>query len=436
MSGLDTPGPPAAAPPPPRHRSDPADEQWISAVYIGRRTNFIRAHRQVVTLVVLAGSFATCLAMCAVGGWGTIGNRLGHLAWWFVPVMIASHLTAYAGYLVAHHQVVNRSRSITVGWRRDIQLVVIGFGGWLVGGGFAVDRQALEIEGVSRDNATISTITLGLLELLVLTPATWVCAVILIGHRGIPAVVTWPWVIGVPVGCACTLGAVLIIPRSEALPPTRAAAALTLVATATRATLTLVSRPDRGPLVIAGIAVYWAGDIAALWAALRFLSISLGVAELIVAYATGYILTRRTLPFAGVIVIEVLLAISLWSVGPTLAEAALAVLVYRLSDFALTLGAALLASSAMEHTLLFIAAEAGLHELPARAGTFITAASGPADRRRDDATLESPDGLSRAVTEMAHRRAHGQQGRSGDLDGQPQPIAELGRTRRPRWPHR
>ena len=71
------------------------------------------------------------------------------------------------------------------------------------------------------------------------------------------------------------------------------------------------------------------------------------------AYSSAYILTRRTLPFAGVLVIEALLAASLVSVGVSLAAAALAVLAYRLSDFTLTLGAALLASRAVERTLTF-----------------------------------------------------------------------------------
>jgi len=115
----------------------------------------------------------------------------------------------------------------------------------------------------------------------------------------------------------------------------------------------LLRDPRRGPTAAAGIALYWAADIAALWAALRFVSASLALPRLTLAYASAYILTRRTLPFAGTVVIEALMAVSLVSVGVTLAAAALAVLVYRLSDFTLTLGAALFASTAVERTLTF-----------------------------------------------------------------------------------
>jgi hypothetical protein len=35
-------------------------------------------------------------------------------------------------------------RSGRVSWKAGAQVVVIGFGGWLIGGGFDVDRRALE----------------------------------------------------------------------------------------------------------------------------------------------------------------------------------------------------------------------------------------------------------------------------------------------------
>jgi uncharacterized membrane protein YbhN (UPF0104 family) len=72
----------------------------------------------------------------------------------------------------------------------------------------------------------------------------------------------------------------------------------------------------------------------------------------VLAYATGYLLTRRTLPFAGAVITEALMTVSLVWVGVPLAAAVPAVLVYRLSDFSLTLGTALAASSAVERGLI------------------------------------------------------------------------------------
>jgi uncharacterized membrane protein YbhN (UPF0104 family) len=53
------------------------------------------------------------------------------------------------------------------------------------------------------------------------------------------------------------------------------------------------------------------------------------VALLVVGYATGYALTRRTLPLGGAGIVEALLPLSLSWVGIALAPAVLAVLVYR-----------------------------------------------------------------------------------------------------------
>jgi hypothetical protein len=344
---------------------NPTPEEWIGAVYIGPRADFIRRHRQIVTLAVLVISVCTCLILCWTAGFKTIPHRLAHLALWYAPVMLAAHLTAYSGYAIAHRMVVNRSQSVHLSWRTNIRVVLIGFGGWLVGGGFAVDRQALQAAGLSRRDAHTSIIALGLLELVVLTPATWACALALVHTPGIADSVTTPWIVGVPVGVLLVLATALVRPRPEGAPG-RLRSAVADLGAGTRAAIGLVFGPQRGPLVILGIAVYWSGDIIALWAALRLLGVALPFPQLVVAYATGYILTRRTLPFAGAIIIEVLLAVSLWAVGPSLASAALAVMLYRLSDFVLTLGAALLAGSAVERTLTIVAVAEAEAELKVR----------------------------------------------------------------------
>jgi hypothetical protein len=327
---------------------------WIGSVYLGRRADFIRRHRYTVSAIVLAISVATCLVLCACAGWSAVSDRLSHLAPAFILLTLAAHLVAYGGYLIAHHQVVNRSRRQPVTLRRDAQLVVIGFGGWLPGGGFTVDRRAVEASGESRHNANASAIMLGLLELLVLTPVAWLCALLLLHSHGIPGSFTVPWVVLVPIGFALALLALAYGPRRDTSDATWPVRAVGQLAAGTRSALALLLRPFHGAAVLTGIALYWGADLVALWASLHFVSTTIPLDRLILAYATGYILTRRTLPFAGTIIIEALLVLSLNGVGVPLASAGLAVLLYRLTDFGLTLGAALLVSSALEKTLTFI----------------------------------------------------------------------------------
>ena len=75
--------------------------------------------------------------------------------------------------------------------------------------------------------------------------------------------------------------------------------------------------------------LYWAAEIVSLWAALRLFGIHCSAAVVILGYATGHVLTPRSVPLAGVGVTEVLLTLALVSLGLPLARTLVAVLVYR-----------------------------------------------------------------------------------------------------------
>jgi uncharacterized membrane protein YbhN (UPF0104 family) len=64
------------------------------------------------------------------------------------------------------------------------------------------------------------------------------------------------------------------------------------------------------------------------------------VPAVVVGYATGYALTRRTLPLAGAGAVEALLPFALLWVGYPLAAAILAVFAYRVFNLWLPLGPA------------------------------------------------------------------------------------------------
>jgi uncharacterized membrane protein YbhN (UPF0104 family) len=63
------------------------------------------------------------------------------------------------------------------------------------------------------------------------------------------------------------------------------------------------------------------------------LSVHVSAPALIVAYATGYIASRRSLPAGGAGIVEVLMTFALVWVGLPLAPALASVLVYRLFNF-------------------------------------------------------------------------------------------------------
>ena len=78
-----------------------------------------------------------------------------------------------------------------------------------------------------------------------------------------------------------------------------------------------------------GFAVFWAGDIITLYAALRAFEVHPAVPALVLAYSTAYVVTMLPLPAGGSGGIEAGLAFSLNAVGIPLAQALVATLVYR-----------------------------------------------------------------------------------------------------------
>jgi uncharacterized membrane protein YbhN (UPF0104 family) len=92
----------------------------------------------------------------------------------------------------------------------------------------------------------------------------------------------------------------------------------------------MARKPGPFSLAFFGMALYWAGDIACLWAALHvFFQEPPSVAILVLGYATGYALTRRTLPLGGAGIVDTLLPLSLVWLGIAFAPAVVAVVVYR-----------------------------------------------------------------------------------------------------------
>ena len=147
----------------------------------------------------------------------------------------------------------------------------------------------------------------------------------------------WPWAVGVPLGFGAALWA-SAPRRAERLVARfggRRRELLARLLEGVGVLHTLLRNPRAYAGAWVGTGLYWAADIAAFYGGLRTFGLDPGTGKVILAYATGYAATRRSLPLGGAGVTEVLMTYSLYWVRQPLAPALAAVVAYRVFNFLL-----------------------------------------------------------------------------------------------------
>jgi uncharacterized membrane protein YbhN (UPF0104 family) len=267
-------------------------------------------------------------------------DAFGH-AWaglepgWIVLV-VAGELAAIPAYAFAYRTLAQHGGGPRLSGPLVLRVVLAGFGLFSVRGGFSLDKRALHSLGGDEEAATVRVLGLGALEWALLAPAAWIVAVILLAEgdpRPMPSLL-WPWAVIVPVGFV--VGFWLAAPaRRERLCGSggRVRRAIGEVLGGIDMVRELARDIDScWPAWIAA-ALYWAFDIASFYGAARFIGLHLTVGEAVLAYATGYALTRRSMPMGGAGATEVLMTFSLHWVGQPVPLALATVVVYRVFNF-------------------------------------------------------------------------------------------------------
>jgi uncharacterized membrane protein YbhN (UPF0104 family) len=337
--------------------------------------------------MVLAAALSLIATIFVAGaaGYASVASHLRHADWYWIPFAIAGAVAAQIGYTFAYREVAHVGRGVKLSALRASAIVSAGFGMFIPRGGFAVDIEALEDLGVPRDEARVRVLGLGSLEYAVLASGALICAIFLLAnHSDAQRAVTLSWTIGVPVGTALALVAVHYRKwfcrgwlKPILGPPLEAIGVVGQI----------VASPRRhGAAAFSGMALYWAGEVFVLWVCIAaFTGNTPSVAAVVVGYATGYALTRRTLPLAGAGAVEALLPFALVWVGYSLPAAVLAVFAYRVFNLWLPLGPAAV----------------GLYHLQRRAPEGAGVLAADAEVGRDD------DGVQPAVDARSARDGNG-----------------------------
>ena len=304
---------------------------------------------------------ATAIAAIAVLviAQATHGDAIGHAfndvdAAWIVLIACAE-LIAYPAYVIAYRSIACVHGHAPLSLPLVARVVVAGFGPFAIGGGFGLDKEALYALQEDEHSARVRVLGLGALEWAVLAPATCATAIYLIvtGDK-VPPSLLWPWAIGVPVGFGFALWASAPgrIERIASLAGKRREWLLSALE-GVGVLRTLIAKPRKYAGAWLGTMLYWAADIAAFYGGLQAFGLNLSAGRVIIAYATGYIATRRSLPLGGAGVTEALMTYSLHWLGAPLAPALAAVVAYRAFNFLLAATPALIAHKQMQPLLTF-----------------------------------------------------------------------------------
>ncbi len=257
--------------------------------------------------------------------------------WVWLPTALGMEMAAYLGYIVAYREIARVEGGPEMGMWRAGAIVAAGFGVFVIRGGFIVDRHALETAGMDARQARHRVLGLGALEYVILAPAAAVAAMIIVA-RGTshPSFgFTLPWVIAVPLGFLAAILALAYRDRVAGRSGWRNIVSHALEGLYVVRRLAEQPREHVGAFL--GTALYWLGDIACLWACLRAFHETPDLAALLIGYATGYALTRRTLPLGGAGSVEALVSFALAWTGVPLAAAVLGVCAYRVFNLWLPL---------------------------------------------------------------------------------------------------
>jgi uncharacterized membrane protein YbhN (UPF0104 family) len=270
-------------------------------------------HPLAVSLAAAAVAIVSTLSIAEIVGLHQVGRAFDHLQPVWLLVGVLAQVVSLAAYAVTYRAIVAETTGRRLHRGLGVELVLTGFGAFGASGGFEFDHRVLQRLGL---HARVALVWI----------AFAVSVLALFADPSLPGSLIWPWLIAVPIGTAIAV-ALSRLRRPEDVKPRRLP--LREAAESLADVLALARHPIRARASWGGVMVYWAADMATLYAAVRTFGLRPPWESLVLAYATGYLLSRRSLPLGGAGFVQILMTFSLYWVHEPLAPALAAVTVYR-----------------------------------------------------------------------------------------------------------
>jgi hypothetical protein len=292
-----------------------------------------REAKHIVGLILLVAALyvAAGVGMAYVAGFGAVQHRLATAQWWWLGPSFAALVLGFCGYYLAYKGIAGAEGGPQIESTSLLAVVTAGFGGFLAHGGTVLDKFAMRSGGADRREAEVRVSALagfehGVLAIIVCPAA--IVAVVLGLHIPKPDF-TWPWALIPPIGFGVAIWAAERY-RERLHGRSGWRKRLGIFLDAIHIVWVNLRNPREYGLSVLGMAVYWGGDMFALWSATAAFGFQMSALSVIVALGTGMIFTRRTGPLGGAGIMEVALVATVWyGVGAPFAAATLGVAAYR-----------------------------------------------------------------------------------------------------------
>jgi uncharacterized membrane protein YbhN (UPF0104 family) len=290
--------------------------------------------RGVVLLTVLGAVLylAGTLGIAYVAGFGAVRHHLYEVKPAWVVAALLGVAFSWLGYYLAFLGIEQIPGGPNLSKRERVATIAAGFGSFFFKGGAEVDALALKRGGAPDRVSKVRANALKSLEHAPIAIGTSIAAIYLLalGRADPPPLdFMWPWAICPALGGAI---AVTLAARYRERLRNKKGRLNQAFGIALDGIWLLREMAIGGKsrcLPFFGMTLFWAADIFALWAALEAFAGGASLAEIILAYAVGYVLTRRTAPLGGAGLLDLVLPLCLWTCGASLAGAVAAVAVYR-----------------------------------------------------------------------------------------------------------
>jgi uncharacterized membrane protein YbhN (UPF0104 family) len=295
-----------------------------------------RNRRLGVVLLTLLGAvlyLAGIIGIAYIAGFAAVWHHLGEVKPAWVVGAFLGVAFSWLGYYLAFLGIEQIPGGPDLSRRERVAAITVGFGSFFFKGGAEVDAFAMRRGGTADRVAKVRANALKSLEHAPIAIGTCIAAIFLLalGRADPPPLdFMWPWAICPVVGAAIavTLAARYRERLRDEKGRFKQAFGIALDGIWLLREMAIGGK-SRG-LPFLGMTLFWAADIFALWAALEAFSGVISLAEMILAYAVGYVLTRRTAPLGGAGVLDLILPLCLWTCGASFAGAVAAVAIYRL----------------------------------------------------------------------------------------------------------